>query len=309
MSAVLKPAPGIPDAVLADGRARSRRASSRSSARSYDFPWTRGNFRDSLRAGYSCWTACADGELVGYAVMMLAAGEAHLLNLSIAAAHAAARPRPRAARAPLETARGHAARRSFSRCGRRTRRRSASTAASASSRSACAAATIRRTTAARTRSCSRSACERVSATGSSPRWASGPCGSCAAPSPLDKLRDEPATGTVRPEPVEGPAAKDDAAAKIKLDPSWKSRLIGNSRKPYMTELREFLKQERAAGKTIYPKGTEYFAALDHTPFDRVKVVILGQDPYHGMNQAHGLCFSVRPGVALPPSACTTSSSS
>jgi uracil-DNA glycosylase len=108
----------------------------------------------------------------------------------------------------------------------------------------------------------------------------------------------------RPELVERRVVmrkQDDAADKIKLDPSWKSRLIDEFGKPYMTELRAFLKTERAAGKTIYPKGTEYFAALDHTPFDQVKVVILGQDPYHGMNQAHGLCFSVRPGVALPPS--------
>jgi uracil-DNA glycosylase len=125
--------------------------------------------------------------------------------------------------------------------------------------------------------------------------------------PVWKLRSkEPA---VRAEPVEAPVerpaaapvAKDDAAAKIKLHPSWKSRLMDEFGKPYMAGLREFLQKERAAGKTIYPKGNEYFAALDHTPFDQVKVVILGQDPYHGVNQAHGLCFSVRPGVALPPS--------
>jgi uracil-DNA glycosylase len=120
--------------------------------------------------------------------------------------------------------------------------------------------------------------------------------------PVWKLRSR----AVRPEPLslskgEAPVAKDDAGSKIKLHPSWKSRLMDEFGKPYMTGLREFLKQEKAAGKTIYPKGNEYFAALDHTPFDQVKVVILGQDPYHGMNQAHGLCFSVRPGVALPPS--------
>ncbi|HEY6863125.1 MAG TPA: uracil-DNA glycosylase [Burkholderiales bacterium] len=132
--------------------------------------------------------------------------------------------------------------------------------------------------------------------------------------PVWKLRSR--ATTVRPEPVEGPAegpveapvektaapaAGDDAGSKIKLHPSWKSRLIAEFNKPYMADLREFLRKEKAAGKTIYPKGNEYFAALDHTPFDGVKVVILGQDPYHGPSQAHGLCFSVRPGVALPPS--------
>jgi uracil-DNA glycosylase len=69
----------------------------------------------------------------------------------------------------------------------------------------------------------------------------------------------------------------------------------------MQELRGFLRKEISAKKVIYPRGSEYFAALDHTPFDKVKVVILGQDPYHGANQAHGLCFSVRPGVEIPPS--------
>ena len=117
--------------------------------------------------------------------------------------------------------------------------------------------------------------------------------------PVWKLRAR--TASVRPEPVEGPAAKDAGSDRIKLDPSWKTRLIDEFSKPYMDELRAFLKKERAAGRTIYPRGTEYFAALDHTPFDKVKVVILGQDPYHGTNQAHGLCFSVRPGVAIPPS--------
>jgi uracil-DNA glycosylase len=117
--------------------------------------------------------------------------------------------------------------------------------------------------------------------------------------PVWKLRSRPAPD--RPEPVEGPVAKDEGSDRIKLEPSWKKRLLGEFSKPYMDELREFLRKERAAGKTVYPRGTEYFAALDHTPFDKVKVVILGQDPYHGMNQAHGLCFSVRPGVAIPPS--------
>lgn len=72
-------------------------------------------------------------------------------------------------------------------------------------------------------------------------------------------------------------------------------------KPYMSGLRDFLKSEKQAKKVIYPRGPEFFAALNHTPFERVKVVILGQDPYHGDGQAHGLCFSVRPGVVIPPS--------
>lgn len=69
----------------------------------------------------------------------------------------------------------------------------------------------------------------------------------------------------------------------------------------MKSLKAFLKDEYDQGKVIYPKKSEYFAAFDHTPFDDVKVVILGQDPYHGPGQAHGLCFSVRPGVKPPPS--------
>ncbi len=88
---------------------------------------------------------------------------------------------------------------------------------------------------------------------------------------------------------------------VKLEPSWKDRVGGEFGKAYMQELRQFLKKEQAARKVIYPRGSEFFAALNHTPFDRVKVVILGQDPYHGAGQAHGLCFSVRPGVDIPPS--------
>ena len=89
--------------------------------------------------------------------------------------------------------------------------------------------------------------------------------------------------------------------RVRLEPSWKARLLREFSQPYMRELREFLKKEIQARKVIYPRGGEYFAALDHTPFDKVKVVILGQDPYHGVNQAHGLCFSVRPRVEIPPS--------
>src|SRR5690348_12616539 len=89
--------------------------------------------------------------------------------------------------------------------------------------------------------------------------------------------------------------------RIKLEPSWKLRLRQEFDKPYMKTLREFLASETKAKRTVYPRGTEYFAALNDTPFEDVKVVILGQDPYHGPNQAHGLSFSVRPGVAIPPS--------
>lgn len=88
---------------------------------------------------------------------------------------------------------------------------------------------------------------------------------------------------------------------IKLEPSWKSALFEEFGKPYMKQLRDFLNQEIKKKKVIYPKGNEYFAALNTTPLDQVKVVILGQDPYHGPGQAHGLCFSVRPGVPHPPS--------
>lgn len=69
----------------------------------------------------------------------------------------------------------------------------------------------------------------------------------------------------------------------------------------MAQLKQFLQQEKAAGKVIYPKGTEIFNAMNTTAFDKVKVVIIGQDPYHGPDQAHGLCFSVRKGIAIPPS--------
>lgn len=88
---------------------------------------------------------------------------------------------------------------------------------------------------------------------------------------------------------------------VKMEASWKRELIGEFSKSYMQKLRQFLKSELDAGHQIYPKPSEIFAAFDHTPFDQVKVVILGQDPYHGPGQAHGLCFSVRPQVTPPPS--------
>ena len=90
-------------------------------------------------------------------------------------------------------------------------------------------------------------------------------------------------------------------APIKLDPSWLRVLGDEFEKPYMTQLKAFLKAEKQAGKVIYPAGENWFNALNTTPFDQVKVVILGQDPYHGPGQAHGLCFSVLPGVPAPPS--------
>jgi len=88
---------------------------------------------------------------------------------------------------------------------------------------------------------------------------------------------------------------------INLHDSWKAPLQPQFDAKYMAELKSFLSAERAAGKTIYPKGSEWFAALDATPLESVRVVILGQDPYHGEGQAHGLCFSVQRGVRPPPS--------
>ena len=88
---------------------------------------------------------------------------------------------------------------------------------------------------------------------------------------------------------------------IKLHESWLTPLQAEFEAPYMLVLRSFLTAERDAGKTIYPKGSEWFAALDATPKNKVRVVILGQDPYHGEGQAHGLCFSVRNGIRPPPS--------
>ena len=89
--------------------------------------------------------------------------------------------------------------------------------------------------------------------------------------------------------------------RIKLEASWKEALHEEFEKPYMKQLGEFLRAEKAAGKVIFPPGPLIFNALNTTPLDRVKVVIIGQDPYHGPGQAHGLCFSVQPGVPTPPS--------
>ncbi|MCX2523155.1 uracil-DNA glycosylase [Larsenimonas rhizosphaerae] len=86
-----------------------------------------------------------------------------------------------------------------------------------------------------------------------------------------------------------------------LPPSWKRHLGDELEKPYMQALRHFLAEEKEARKVIYPHSAHWFDAFHLTPLDQVKVVILGQDPYHGPGQAHGLCFSVRPGVRVPPS--------
>lgn len=88
---------------------------------------------------------------------------------------------------------------------------------------------------------------------------------------------------------------------IKLHESWLGPLREEFDAPYMQTLRQFLAAEREAGKLIYPKPNNWFAALDLTPLEKTRVVILGQDPYHGEGQAHGLCFSVQHGVRPPPS--------
>ncbi|MEP7184842.1 MAG: uracil-DNA glycosylase [Rhodanobacter sp.] len=89
--------------------------------------------------------------------------------------------------------------------------------------------------------------------------------------------------------------------RTRLEPSWKARIGDYLQRPDMQTLAAFLRAEKQAGKHIYPPGPDIFAAFQHSPFDAVRVVIIGQDPYHGPGQAHGLCFSVRPGVRVPPS--------
>lgn len=88
---------------------------------------------------------------------------------------------------------------------------------------------------------------------------------------------------------------------VQLEASWLARLSTEFDQPYMQQLKTFLLEEKKQGHTVYPKGSDIFAAFDATPFEQVKVVILGQDPYHGQGQAHGLCFSVQKGVVVPPS--------
>ena len=88
---------------------------------------------------------------------------------------------------------------------------------------------------------------------------------------------------------------------VRIEQSWKEGLAAEFGKPYFESLVHFLRQEKAAGKKIFPPGSQIFRAFDLTPLKDVKVVILGQDPYHGLGQAHGLSFSVPEGVTAPPS--------
>ena len=88
---------------------------------------------------------------------------------------------------------------------------------------------------------------------------------------------------------------------VRIEESWKKELAEEFEKPYFAKLTEFVRQEYNSGTPIYPPAKLIFSAFDHCPFGNVKVVILGQDPYHGLGQANGLCFSVNKGVAFPPS--------
>jgi len=89
--------------------------------------------------------------------------------------------------------------------------------------------------------------------------------------------------------------------EVAIEDSWKQELKEEFQKPYFESLAQHLKTEKQAGKVIYPAGKNIFNAFNTTPFDHVKVLLLGQDPYHGPGQAHGLCFSVQTGVPPPPS--------
>jgi uracil-DNA glycosylase len=89
--------------------------------------------------------------------------------------------------------------------------------------------------------------------------------------------------------------------KVDMHESWLAHLGGEFSRPYMLSLRQFLREELKKKKIIYPHGKNIFQAFNTAPFDKVKVVIIGQDPYHGVGQAHGLSFSVNKGVPLPPS--------
>lgn len=90
------------------------------------------------------------------------------------------------------------------------------------------------------------------------------------------------------------------AKEVKIAPSWREKLESEFEKPYFEQLIDFVKEEYRT-QTVYPPGKEIFRAFDFADFDQVKVVIIGQDPYHGAGQANGLCFSVRENVAMPPS--------
>jgi uracil-DNA glycosylase len=96
-------------------------------------------------------------------------------------------------------------------------------------------------------------------------------------------------------------AATDREAEIKLEPQWKEQLKEEFSSEYFIQLKNFLKNERECGRTFYPAGPRIFAAFNKTPFDKVKVVIIGQDPYHGTGQANGLCFSVNDNINKPPS--------
>jgi uracil-DNA glycosylase len=89
--------------------------------------------------------------------------------------------------------------------------------------------------------------------------------------------------------------------EVKIEQTWKNALAGEFEKPYFASLVRFLREEKAAGTRIFPPGSQIFRAFELTPVPQVKVVILGQDPYHNVGQAHGLCFSVKRGVPAPPS--------
>lgn len=93
----------------------------------------------------------------------------------------------------------------------------------------------------------------------------------------------------------------DNTQQIKLEESWKQRLQGEFNQPYMSKLKDYLATRKSRNVIIFPHSRHWFRAFELTPFDSVKVVVLGQDPYHGPGQAHGLCFSVSPGVQVPPS--------
>ncbi|MEQ8857809.1 MAG: uracil-DNA glycosylase [Pseudomonadales bacterium] len=103
--------------------------------------------------------------------------------------------------------------------------------------------------------------------------------------------------------ADGPAAGASAAEgrRVRLEASWKAALAEEFDAPYMQGLRTYLREQKRARRVIYPASDNIFAALDLCPLERVKVVIIGQDPYHGPKQAHGLCFSVQPGIEQPPS--------
>ncbi|MFD1255304.1 uracil-DNA glycosylase [Mucilaginibacter terrae] len=88
---------------------------------------------------------------------------------------------------------------------------------------------------------------------------------------------------------------------VEIESSWLKILYNEFEKPYMLQLKQFLKQEKEAGHKVYPKGSDIFNAFNHTPFTHLKAVILGQDPYHGANQAMGLSFAVHKGIPVPRS--------